>query len=147
MCRWFHVDGFFWKTINKVSKALKDLSSDISKYIKSIMWSLLSQLMLYFGGYFIAHSVVESIDFLSWVILYPVIVALSSLPITFSGIGLREYLFIIFSESLGFQESELVLVVSFLILLSILSQSVLGAFVYFFINRSKVDIYGKKMKN
>jgi glycosyltransferase 2 family protein len=141
--RLFLSDSFFGKIINKVFNALNDLSSDYSKYMKSIIWSFVSQIMLYFGGYFIALSVVDSVDFLYWVILYPVIVALSSLPITFSGFGLREYLFIIFSDSLNLQEGELILVVSILIFLSLLSQSILGAIVYFFVNGSKENVLAK----
>jgi len=134
----FRASNFFSKIIKKVSIALKDLTSGLGKYIKSIIWSFLSQLILYIGGYFIALSVISSVEFLSWIILYPVIVALSSLPITFSGFGLREYLFIIFSDSLNLNEVEVIVVVSILIFLSLLSQSILGAIVYFFVKANNM---------
>jgi len=140
-------DNFLNNLFNKASIALKDLSSDIRKYIKSVSWSFLSQLLLYIGGYFIAHSIIEGINFISWMILYPVIIALSSLPITFSGIGLREYLFIIFAESLGIIEGDILIVLSFLILLSIISQSLIGAIIYFFFGENKKEISYKKQIN
>jgi len=143
----FKTNKFFSNLLNKASLALKDLSSDIRKYIKSISWSFLSQLLLYIGGFFIAHSIIEGINFISWMILYPVIIALSSLPITFSGIGLREYLFIIFAESLGVIEGEMLIVLSFLILLSIISQSFIGAIIYFFFGGSKKEMPYKKQIN
>jgi glycosyltransferase 2 family protein len=145
--RFLRDNSFFGSKIKKVSIALSGLTSDLSKYMKSIIWSFLSQLMLYIGGYFIALSIVSSVDFLSWIILYPIIVALSSLPITFSGVGLREYLFIIFSDSLNFQGGEIIIVVSILILLSMLSQSILGAIIYFFDNSNKEDILNNKGGN
>ena len=78
-----------------------------------------------------------------WFIVYPVIVALSSLPITFSGLGIREYLFVMFSAMVGIDNNEMAIVVSILILLSLLSQSVLGALMYNLIG-NKIDV--QKMK-
>jgi len=118
------------KNLRKVMDALNDLSGNVVMFYRAVLWSALSQIILYIGGYYLAISVVDTVQFFSWMVFYPIIVVLSSAPITFSGLGLREYLFVIFSGLMGIVSGEEAVIISVVILLSMLSQSIIGAIIY-----------------
>ena len=116
--------------LSKMSEMLDGYVDKTDGYVSAVMWSFLSQFFLYIGGYYIALSIVDEIALVSWFVVYPIIVALSSLPITFSGLGLREYLFVVFAVVIGIGNNEQAVIVSIIIFLSLMSQSVIGAILY-----------------
>jgi len=119
------------------------VTGDFSSYLPVLVASAFSQLFLFLGAYLVAFSVAESISLPQWLVYFPVILAASTLPITFFGIGIREYLFVLFAATLAFPSKESALAASLLIFLSMLSHNALGGIVYFF-SRSSVPVRNRK---
>jgi glycosyltransferase 2 family protein len=129
----------FLPIIEILFKTYKAVGGKPGDYLPIIVVSFLSQICLYFGAYLIGLSLSPSLMLLPWLILYPVIIAATALPITYSGLGLREYLFILFSEIVSFDSHETALATSLLILVCMMTQNAVGGLVYLF-SKSMIQI-------
>ncbi len=93
--------------------------------------ALLTQSMICAGFYFAGRAVGIDLPLFSWMSFVPVIVASSALPITFAGIGVREYLLLLFVGSTAVAvDQERILAASLLVLALGLLMALLGGVVY-----------------
>jgi uncharacterized membrane protein YbhN (UPF0104 family) len=90
--------------------------------------------MFYLAG----TSVGLHIPMLAWLGVVPIILAASAVPITIAGIGVREYLLVLFLGVLANVDQEKALAASLIVFAMILSVSLLGGIVYIFY-RTKTD--------
>ena len=68
----------------------------------------------------------------TWLSFVPIVLAASALPISVAGIGVREYLLVLFLGVIGGVESERALAASFVAFSIILTVCVLGGLLYIF---------------
>lgn len=93
--------------------------------------ALLTQSMICVVFYLAARAVGIELPLLSWMSFVPVIVASGALPITFAGIGVREYLLLLFvgGTAVGANQ-ERILAASILILAVAVAMALIGGLVY-----------------
>jgi uncharacterized membrane protein YbhN (UPF0104 family) len=89
--------------------------------------------MFYLAG----MAVSLHIPMLIWMGVVPIIIAASSVPITIAGIGVREYLLVLFLGVLVNVDQEKALAASLIVFAMILSVSLLGGIVYIFYRPEK----------
>jgi uncharacterized membrane protein YbhN (UPF0104 family) len=77
------------------------------------------------------------IPILAWMGIVPIILAASAVPITIAGIGVREYLLVLFLGVLANVDQEKALAASLIVFAMILSVSLLGVIVYIFYRPKK----------
>lgn len=77
------------------------------------------------------------IPMLIWMGVVPIILAASAVPITIAGIGVREYLLVLFLGVLANVDQEKALAASLIVFAMILSVSLLGGIVYIFYRPKK----------
>jgi uncharacterized membrane protein YbhN (UPF0104 family) len=92
--------------------------------------SMLSQFIYFAGAFLVAFALDSSVHWSVWLAYFPIILAVSALPVTVSGIGLREYLFVHGATPMGFASSEAALLASLLIFASMLVQNAAGGVAY-----------------
>ncbi len=93
--------------------------------------ALLTQSMICVVFYFAACAVGVELPLLSWMSFVPVIVASGALPITFAGIGVREYLLLLFvGGTAAGVDQERILAASILILALAVAMALIGGLVY-----------------
>ncbi len=96
---------------------------------KAFLYSVFIQLANIVAVYVLSMGISLSISFLSLLIFVPIIVLISSIPVSISGIGLREGAFVVFLGTIGVSP-DLSVTVSFLWFLSIVVASLWGLFEY-----------------
>jgi glycosyltransferase 2 family protein len=89
---------------------------------------LLSCVLFYLAGI----SVGIRLPLLSWLTFVPIVLAANALPLTIAGLGVREYLLILFLGVTAQVESERALAASFVAFAIILGVSLLGGLLYIF---------------
>lgn len=82
--------------------------------------------------YLAGHSVGIHLSLLVWVTFVPILLAATALPITFAGLGVREYLLVLFLGVTAHLESESALAASFVVFSVSLFSSLLGGLLYIF---------------
>jgi uncharacterized membrane protein YbhN (UPF0104 family) len=95
----------------------------------SFLYSLCIQLLNILSVYILSQSLSLGLSFLSLVVFVPIIVLISFIPVSISGIGLREGAFVFFLGTLGVA-SELSVTLSISWFLSIVFASLPGLFPY-----------------
>lgn len=128
----FIVGTLFLMVISRV-KMLRELKDYISTFtqkqiLKGIFYSLLVQFIVIISVYIIFYGLNISISFFELCVFLPIIILISMLPISISGLGVREWCFILFFGN-SFGESQVV-AVSFLWFLSQAFASVIGGIEY-----------------
>jgi glycosyltransferase 2 family protein len=84
------------------------------------------------------------VSFLTWLSFVPVVLASNALPITVAGLGVREYLLVLFLAVIAQVEGESALAASFVSFAMILVVCLLGGLLYIFYRpRPKTDDYGQ----
>jgi uncharacterized membrane protein YbhN (UPF0104 family) len=94
----------------------------------AIMTQLLSCVLFYLAGL----SVGIHVSLLVWLTFVPIVLAANALPISFAGLGVREYLLVLFLGVTAQVESERALAASFVVFSIILIISLLGGVLYIF---------------
>jgi uncharacterized protein (TIRG00374 family) len=98
---------------------------------------LLSCVLFYLAG----HSVGIQGSFITWLTFLPIVLAANALPITFAGLGVREYLLVLFLGVIAHVDSEQALAASFVAFSIIVILSLLGGALYIFYRpRRRADI-------
>jgi hypothetical protein len=69
---------------------------------------------------------------LSWTTFVPIVLAANALPITIAGVGIREYLLVLFLGVIAGVDSERAIAASFVIFAMILMMCLLGGLLYIF---------------
>lgn len=88
-------------------------ASDVLKEHKNLIWSLPILSLLFIGmsgpvAYFASRAVDVEIPISVLMIYAPLIAFLSNLPLSISGVGVRENLAVLFYSALGFQPEEII---------------------------------------
>lgn len=97
-------------------------------YFKAFVYSLLVQIIVMMSVYFIFISLNAPVKFYEVVIFLPIIILLSTLPISLSGLGVREWGFVVFfGNSVG---NEKAIAVSLIWFFSVALASIFGGFEY-----------------
>jgi len=97
---------------------------------------LLTQLLLCLVFYFAGISVGITAPLHVWLNFVPIVLAANAIPITIAGLGVREYLLILFLGVLLDVKSERALAASFVAFAIILGVSLLGGLLYIFFKRN-----------
>ncbi len=103
---------------------------------KTFLLSIIIQLVGMVSVYIIARGFEININFISILIFVPLIVTVSLLPVSISGLGIREGAFVILFGNIGVKP-ELALMISLTWFLSVVMGSLPGAF--FYLINKKVD--------
>ena len=94
----------------------------------AVITQLVNCVLFYLAG----AAVGIELPFLTWLSFVPIVLAASALPISVAGIGVREYLLVLFLGVIGGVESERALAASFVAFSIILTVCVLGGLLYIF---------------
>jgi uncharacterized membrane protein YbhN (UPF0104 family) len=97
--------------------------------IKSFLYSLIIQISGIFAVFVLSEGLSMEIPFSFFLLFIPIIILISFIPISLSGIGLREGAFVIFFQKIGIP-SHLSMTLSLLWFLSTVTASLLGLFEY-----------------
>lgn len=92
--------------------------------------ALIAQLLQCVSFYFAGVSVGIDRSLLVWLTFLPIVFAANALPITIAGIGVRDYLLILFLGVVAEVDSESALAASFVMFSMILTISLLGGLLY-----------------
>ena len=96
---------------------------------KAFLYSVVIQISGIIAIYILSKGISLNISFLSLLIFVPIIILISFIPISISGIGLREGAFVIFLGTIGVP-SDLAMTLSILWFLSVVVASLWGLFEY-----------------
>lgn len=94
--------------------------------------AVITQLLLCVVFYLAGLSVGIHASLLSWLTFVPIVLAANALPITIAGLGVREYLLVLFLGVTAQVESERALAASFVAFAMILAVCLLGGLLYVF---------------
>jgi uncharacterized membrane protein YbhN (UPF0104 family) len=94
--------------------------------------ALVTQLLLCAVFYLAGLSVGIDVSLLSWLTFVPIVLAANVLPITVAGLGVREYLLVLFLGVLARVDSERALAASLITFSMILAVCLLGGLLYIF---------------
>lgn len=97
-----------------------------------VIAAITTQLLLCSMFYLAGKAVNIELPFLLWFSFVPIIIASNAIPITMAGIGIREYLMVLFLGVLGSIPSEQALVASLIVFAMTLTVCLLGGVVYIF---------------
>jgi uncharacterized membrane protein YbhN (UPF0104 family) len=99
---------------------------------KVVCAALIAQLLQCMSFYLAGVSVGIHLPLLVWLTFLPIVFAASALPITIAGIGVRDYLLILFLGVIAAIGSERALAASFIMLSMMLAISLFGGLLYIF---------------
>ena len=94
----------------------------------AIILQLLACTVFYVAGL----SVGIDLSLVGWLTFAPIVLAANALPITIAGLGVREYLLVLFLGVTAHVESERALAASFVAFSMILAMSLVGGILYIF---------------
>lgn len=97
--------------------------------IKSFLYSLIIQISGIFAVFVLSEGLSMEIPFSFFLLFIPIIILISFIPLSLSGIGLREGAFVVFFQKIGIP-SHLSMTLSLLWFLSTVTASLLGLFEY-----------------
>jgi len=94
--------------------------------------ALVTQLLLCVLFYLAGISVGIRLPLLSWLTFVPIVLAANALPLTVAGLGVREYLLVLFLGVTAHVEGERALAASFVVFAIILAVCLFGGLLYIF---------------
>ena len=100
----------------------------------------LSCMVFYLAG----RSVGVHVSLLVWLPFIPIVIASNALPITYAGLGVREYLLVLFLGVTAQVEGERALAASLIVFSIMLIVCLLGGMVYIFYRPKYLGIVGKR---
>jgi len=101
--------------------------------VAKVIGAALSTQLIHCGAFYLAGlSVGIHTPLLIWTTFVPIVLAANALPITIAGVGVREYLLVLFLGVIAGVNSERAIAASFVIFAMILVMCLLGAFLYIF---------------
>ncbi|MDA8215977.1 MAG: lysylphosphatidylglycerol synthase transmembrane domain-containing protein [Nitrospiraceae bacterium] len=113
----------------KVYEYFKIYSKKRDILFKAFLYSVFVQISGIFAVYMLSRGIALNIPFLSLLIFVPIIILISFIPVSISGIGLREGAFVIFLGTIGVSP-DLSVTLSILWFLSVVVASLWGLFEY-----------------
>lgn len=122
----------------RVGQALGNLHYEVHKFrmkkkiiLKNFFYSLIIQLIIPFSYYLISLALGTRINLIYFFILIPIIAAITALPVSIGGLGLREASSMYFFTTVG-MPAEIALTISLLSFFIIFSFGLVGGIVYVF---------------
>jgi uncharacterized protein (TIRG00374 family) len=122
----------------KIREAVKDTHQEIHAFwhrkkviISNLILSFIIQIIPPVSAYFIALSLGININLIYFFILISIIVAISAIPISMGGLGLRENLFVIYFAKVGVVK-ESAMAMSLLIFSFMVIYGAIGGLIYVF---------------
>lgn len=97
--------------------------------IKAFLYSIIIQILNIFSVYILSKGLSMDISFATLMIFVPIIIVVSFIPVSISGIGLREGAFVFLLGTMGIQPA-LAMTLSLLWFLSVVAASLWGLFEY-----------------
>lgn len=97
-----------------------------------LLAAFLSQLALCSSFYFAGRAVAIDIPFLSWMAFVPIILAAGAIPVTIAGVGVRDYLMVLFLGILAGVDENQAVAASLIILGGSVFLALLGGVVFLF---------------
>lgn len=104
-------------------------SSKRNILIKAFLYSIIIQILNIFSVYILSKGLSMNISFTTLMIFVPIIIVISFIPVSISGVGLREGSFVFLLGIIGIQPS-LAMTLSLLWFLSVVAASLWGLFEY-----------------
>jgi uncharacterized protein (TIRG00374 family) len=101
-------------------------------FLKAVMLSLSSQILLAVSSYFLAVSLNISMDVWQFILIIPIIYFVSIIPITINGYGLKESAYITLLVTFGVQENLEALPLTLLIMFVQIIVSLAGGLLFLF---------------
>lgn len=97
--------------------------------LKTFLLSIIIQLSNILAVYIITIGLNQKVSFLSYLIFMPIIIVFTTIPVSISGLGVREGVFILFLSSVNIKP-DVATAISFLWFLSMITGSLLGLWEY-----------------
>lgn len=129
----------FYKKLKGVRIAIRDFIFHKDIFIKTLFLSLIVQGIGIFVVYLLAKSINIDVPVSYHFIFIPIITVISMIPVSFSGIGIREYSFLHFYKIAGVNEEKAV-TLSLLWFLIMIITGLLGAIFYIKVGTIKTKI-------
>lgn len=117
------------KFLFRVYEYFQMYSRKKSVLFKAFLYSVVIQISGMVAIYILSKGISLNISFLSLLIFVPIIILISFIPVSISGVGLREGAFVIFLGTIGVP-SDLAMTLSILWFLSVVVASLWGLFEY-----------------
>jgi uncharacterized protein (TIRG00374 family) len=117
------------KFISRIYEYFQIYSRENGVLFKAFLYSVVIQMSGIIAIYILSKGISLNISFLSLVIFVPIIILISFIPVSISGIGLREGSFVIFLGTIGVP-SDLAMTLSIVWFLSVVVASLWGLFEY-----------------
>lgn len=131
-------------------RMLSSFTAYVSRYrtspgilLQTFGYSLVIQIIGFFSVYLLARGLTIPVDFLSIVLFLPIIIILTLLPVSISGLGVREGAFVFFFGAIGV-EAQQALALSLLWFLSVVAAGVWGLIAYL---RIRATLRAEKEEN
>lgn len=119
-----------WK--DKLARIWGLLCANKTSLAQVVLAATLTQLLLCFLFYLAGISVGISVPFITWLGFVPIVLVANALPITFAGLGVREYLLVLFLGVLAHVDRERALAASLVAFSMILAVCLFGGILYIF---------------
>jgi len=124
---------------NSVLEIVSIVSDNRRVLTQVLSAALIMQLALCSLFYFSGRAVGIYLPFLSWLGFVPIILAANAIPVTIAGIGVRDYLMVVFIDSLGGGDQTQALAASMIVLLACVFLNLSGGLSYCFYHPSKTE--------
>ncbi len=133
----FKLEIFFGKIkfLKKFKKSILDFSEVLDSYKRkkrfvfaSFLYSMLSNLCSFISFYFIGAALRIQLGFIPYMFIIPITWAISNIPVTLGGFGLRENTVVILLKEFGVNPTS-ALTFSFIVLVINILMAVIGGFV------------------
>ncbi len=111
---------------------LNSLYQRRSGLVAVLLGAIASQLALCASFYFAGRAVSIEVPFFSWMAFVPVVLAAGALPITIAGVGVRDYLMVLFLGAVGGVDWNQAVAASMIILGASVFVAILGGVVFLF---------------
>ncbi len=128
--------GGRFRFIYRLYEYLDLYKTKITSVIKAFLYSLIIQIINIFAVYALSKGMSFEISFLSLFIFLPIIIVISMIPISISGIGIREFAFVLFLGSTGVP-SDVSIALSLCWFFSVVAANTLGFILYLFYKQKK----------
>lgn len=133
--------GERFKLLSNIYRYFNFYSSKEKKLLRAFLYSLGVQMVGVISVYVLSRGLSMNVPFLSVLVFLPIIIVITTIPVSISGIGLREGAFVYLLGTIGVP-SEMAMTLSLVWFLSVMTSSLLGLFYYL---RFK-DTFGGKIE-
>lgn len=113
------------------------LATNKALLVRVILAAMVTQVIICVMFYLAGRAVRIDLPLFVWLGFVPVVLAANAIPITLAGLGIRDYLLVLFLGVLGSVDDERALAASFVVLAITVALALLGALTYLLYRPSK----------